>query len=54
MSKFIAKLSRTFEVDIEADDLKTADALAKKLIKQFPEHTATLLELREIPPSEVA
>lgn len=45
MSKFNVKFQRDFEVGIEADDVATADKLARSVLAQFPEGTCKVLSV---------
>ena len=46
MKKYHVKFLRLFEVDVEADDIKIAEALARQLLAQFPAGTCKVLEIR--------
>ena len=46
MKKYHVKFLRLFEVDVEADDIKIAEALARQVLAQFPAGTCKLLEVK--------
>lgn len=46
MKKFTVKLQRDFEVEVEAEDIVIADALARQVLAQFPEGTCKLLSIK--------
>lgn len=45
MNKFNAKFQREFEVQIEADDIQTAEQLARRVLTGFPAGTTKLLSI---------
>ena len=47
MKTFKVKYVREFEVDIQADNLAIAEALAKKVVAQFPLGACKMLSITE-------
>jgi hypothetical protein len=45
VKKFNVKFTRTFEVQIEAEDLNAARALSERIVSEFPEGTCKLLSV---------
>lgn len=45
MTKFNAQFIKTFELEIEADDLKAAEAITTRFIAQFPAGTVRRLSI---------
>jgi hypothetical protein len=45
MANYGVTFTREFRVEIEADNLETADLLARAVIKQFPPGTCKLLSV---------
>lgn len=44
---FVAKYLREFEVQVHAPDVKLAEAMAKEILKQFPDGSVKLVSLEE-------
>lgn len=45
MPKFNAQFTKTFELEIEADDMKAAEAITTRFIAQFPAGTVRRLSI---------